>query len=110
MNAITPRSSDPCRLVEWKPLASGALLGKATIAFTGGWIVAGIPIFRRADGSLSAGGPDTPVVGSDGVQLRDGEGRRRYAKVISFETSEARERWNRAVLDALRVAGIGGAP
>jgi hypothetical protein len=100
---------DGARLIDWKPLDSGSLIGKATIAFASGLTVSNIPVFRGRDGALSAGGPDAPLVDQNGIQLRDAGGKRRYTKVISFENREARERWNRAVLTALRDAGIAGA-
>jgi hypothetical protein len=107
--ATPPVRAEPriCVLREWKPNANaGSLAGKATVAFSGGWIVSNIPIFRRGDGSLSAGAPDMPLVGPDGTQLVDEDGRRRYAKVISFETPAARIRWNDAIVDALGDAGV----
>jgi hypothetical protein len=104
----TPRERI-ARMLEWRPAAgNSSLLGKATIRFNGGWIVAGVPIFRQADGSLSAGTPDAPLIGPNGAQLIDDAGKRRYGKVISFEGSEARRRWNDAVVDAVTAAGITG--
>jgi hypothetical protein len=99
------------RLVEWKPTTgqSGALIGKATICFAGGWTISGIPVFQGADG-LSVGTPDAPLVDRDGVQLRDESNKRRYVKVVSFATSEARKRWQVLVLGALAAGGITGAP
>jgi hypothetical protein len=95
------------RMLEWRPSAgNSSLLGKATIRFAGGWIVSGIPIFRRADGSLSAGTHDAPLVGPDGVQLLDDAGKGRYGKVISFDGTEARRRWNDAVIAAVSEGGI----
>jgi hypothetical protein len=108
---IAPPRERIARMLEWRPAAgTSSLLGKATIRFNGGWIVTGVPIFRRADGSLSAGTPDAPLVGPDGAQLVDDAGKRRYGKVISFDGSEARRRWNDAVVDAVIAAGITGAP
>jgi hypothetical protein len=43
-----------------------------------------------------------PLVGPDGTQLLGEDGKRRYAKVISFETPAARTRWN----DGNRCGGI----
>ena len=94
-------------LREWKPSTNpGSLAGKATVSFSGGWIVSNIPIFRRSDGSLSAGAPDMPLVGPDGTQLVGDDGKRRYAKVISFDTPAARTRWNDAIVHALHEAGV----
>lgn len=107
--ATPPTRSEPriCVLREWKPPTNaGSLAGKATVAFSGGWIVFNVPIFRRSDGSLSAGAPDMPLVGSDGAQLVGEDDKRRYAKVISFETPAARTRWNDAIVRALSEAGV----
>jgi hypothetical protein len=95
------------RMLEWRPAAgNSSLLGKATVRFAGGWIVAGIPIFRRADGTLSAGTPDAPLVGPDGQHLTDDAGKRRYGKIISFDGAEAGRRWNDMVLAAVTEDGI----
>jgi hypothetical protein len=104
------RTAGACRLVEWKPFDTGSLIGKATIAFAGGWVVSNVPVFQRTDGTLSAGTPDAPLVDQNGNQIRDADGKRRYSKIISFENTTARDRWNRTVLAALADAGIGGAP
>jgi hypothetical protein len=107
---VTTPGERACRLVEWKPgPGNSALAGRASIAFSGGWVISSIAIFRGTDGSLSAGVPSAPIIGPDGAQLLDVDGKRRYAQVISFETKAARERWNRAILGALAAAGIAGA-
>ena len=101
------RSERLARLTDWRPVADNAsLAGRATIAFSGGWIVAFIPIFRRADGGLSAGAPSMPILAADGTHQRDEHGKRRYAPVISFADRDARERWDQTVLGALRDGGI----
>jgi hypothetical protein len=95
------------RMLEWKPATgNSSLLGKATIRFSGGWIVSGVPIFVRADGSLSAGTPDSPLIGPNGQQLVDDAGKRRYGRIIAFDGPEARRRWNDAVLAAVIDGGI----
>ena len=54
------------------PFESGALIGKEKVAFRGGWVVSEVPVFRGRDGSLSAGGPDAPLVDQTGAQLPTG--------------------------------------
>ena len=102
-----PRSAPNCTLVEWRPTAGdSALIGRCTIRFAGGWTVAFIPIFRSQDGSLSAGVPSMPQLGSDGTHMRDQNGKKKYAPIISFADQDARARWNAAVLSALNAGGI----
>ena len=42
-----------------------------------------------------------PMIGKDGTALRDAEG---YSPIVSFDSKDARDRLNGAVLDALRLA------
>jgi hypothetical protein len=110
---LAPRRTDerPCKLLEWKPwpLSNPSLVGHATIAFAGGWTIHAIPIFRRADGSLSAGVPNAAQLDAEGhVRLKDGK--RQYTAVVTFETADGRERWQRLVQGALAAGGITGAP
>jgi hypothetical protein len=100
-------SERSCRLVDWKPVdGNPSLAGRATIAFAGGWIVGSIPVFRRGDGSLSAGAPSMPLLDANGQHMRDEAGKKRYAAIITFTDRDARGRWERAVLGALRDGGI----
>jgi hypothetical protein len=96
-----------CRVLDWKPTQGNpTLAGRASVCFQGGWIVSGIPIFRRPDGALAAGSPTAPLVGSDGMQLTDNVGKRRYAQIISFESEAARRRWDAAICAALAKGGV----
>lgn len=105
-----PRSSI-CRIAEWRPIdGNPTLAGRCTVTFGGGWTIAGVPIFRRADGTLSAGVPSIPLLGADGTHLRDDSGKKRYLPIVTFESDEARTRWRDAIADALADAGIGGGP
>jgi hypothetical protein len=105
------RGERPCRITQWAPFEdSGALLGKCTVAFRNGLVISGVPVFRKGNGGVSIGTPDCPLVDGQGMQLRDPEtGKRRYGKVVSFATHEARERWNATIAAALADAGITGA-
>jgi len=104
--AVPQRTERACRLMQWTPVDNNpSLIGRATIAFAGGWVVAGIPIFRRADGSISPGVPSTAQLDAEGrIKVRDGK--RQYASILTFETVEAKARWQRMVLGALIDAGI----
>ena len=106
--ASVPKVQVPaaCKLVDWKSFEGSPLIGKAAVAFPSGLVIANIPVFRRHDGGLSAGTPDMPIVDAQGQQLRDRDGKRRYAKIITFETDAARQRWVRDVLSVLAAAGI----
>jgi hypothetical protein len=104
------RGERVARVLNWQPVdGNPSLIGKATVTFAGGWTVPSIPIFKRADGSLSAGTPSYPVVGPDGVQQRDEAGKRQYTAALFFTDNQGRRRWSELVLAALADAGITGA-
>lgn len=108
MSATALRVRQPgsgARLVEYKPwpYQNPSLIGHATVDFSG-WLVHRIPIFRRGDGTLSAGGPNAAEVDREGQQ-KEHAGKRQWWKVVTFE-GDGSERWNRAVLGALDAAGV----
>jgi hypothetical protein len=92
-----------------RPERTPSLLGRCAIMFSGGWCISGIPVFRRADGTLSVGVPNAVQLDTDG-RIKQRDGKRQYTAVLSFEATEARERWQRLVLGALAAGGITGAP
>jgi hypothetical protein len=101
------RERGPARLVKWEPwtLPNPSLLGHATVDFHG-WQIAGIPIFRTTKlGGVSVGVPNAAVV-KDGKQVEDERGKRRWNAVVTFANREARERWDRTVLQAIADAGL----
>jgi hypothetical protein len=101
------RTDRACRLVEWTPwpFDNPSLIGHCAVAFAGGWVVHAIPVFRRGDGSLSVGVPNAAQLDAEG-RIKQRDGKRDYKSILSFETSEARERWQRMVLRALAAGGI----
>jgi hypothetical protein len=98
----------PCRLASWTPWhqPNPSLVGHCDVVFAGGWRINGVPVFRRGDGSWSAGAPTSPQIDRDGRQRTDLAGKRLYSPLLQFETAQARERWQSAVLGALAAAGI----
>jgi hypothetical protein len=110
MSVTLQRTDRACRLIEWKPwpFDNPSLIGHCAIAFAGGWVVHLIPVFRRGDGSLSVGVPNAAQLDAEG-RIKQRDGKRDYKPILTFETAEARERWQRMVLGALAAAGITGA-
>jgi hypothetical protein len=104
----TERVERGCRLIRWTPwpFPNNSLIGHATVSFAGGWQVHKIPVFKKADGSLSVGTPSAAELDSEGrVRLR--ENKKVYSAVITFETNDARNRWQHLILAALAAAGVG---
>jgi hypothetical protein len=102
-----PRAERVCRLVGWQPWpgTNSSLIGHATISFSG-WVVHRVPVFRKADRTLSVGTPSAPEIDAEG-RIKTRDGKRQYWPVITLENNESRERWQRSVLAALAAGGIG---
>jgi hypothetical protein len=110
--ASPPRPAPLCRVVEWKPwpFDNPSLIGHVDAVFSGGWRINAIPVFKRADGSLSVGVPSIPVLDSDGRVRLKPDGKKQYTALIGFEAPGAKRRWEDAILGALAAAGITAAP
>jgi hypothetical protein len=105
--AVPRQPGAGARLVSFEPWPTPhpSLAGHATVDFNG-WIVSKIAIFRRRDGTLSAGVPSYPQIDADGRVRVDDAGKRLYVAAIRFVGDGAQERWQRAVLTALADAGV----
>lgn len=102
------RQPPVCRLLSWTPWTrpNEFLLGHASVAFSGGWQVHHVPVFRTKTGETTVGTPSAADIGADGRIRVDGGGKRVYRPVITFEGAAGRERWSAAILRALADAGI----
>jgi hypothetical protein len=105
-----PRAERVCRLLEWRPwpFPNPSLLGHCSVSFSGGWCVHRVPVFKRADGTISVSTPEAADVDREGRAKLKPDGKRSYTKIITFETASARERWQQSILAALAAAGISG--
>jgi hypothetical protein len=66
--AVIPREARTdraCRLVKRKPWSfeNPEFIGHCSVAFAGGWVMHKVPVFRRGDGTISAGVPSIPHLG-----------------------------------------------
>jgi len=106
--SVTPARADTrCQLVDWKPwpFENPSLLGHATVSFSG-WVVNRTPVFRNRDGGLSVGSPSAPEIDAEGhIRIND-VGKKQYWPLLTFETKEAKDRFERMGLGALAAAGI----
>lgn len=48
--------------------------------------------------------PAKPMIGRDGIAMKDANGKARYSPVIEFSTREIRTKWSDAVIAAMRIA------
>jgi hypothetical protein len=93
----------PTLIVEdWKPVGRNTLLGFCRVRLPSGMILHDVAVHTR-DGTWWVSPASKPMLSADGTALRDAEGKIRYQPIVSFEKT-ARQRFNSAIIDALRLA------
>jgi hypothetical protein len=83
------------------PMAKNTLVGFATIRVPSGLVFHDVGVHRQGD-SLWAMPASKPMLGPDGVQLRDTRGKLRWTPIVSFADKRTRDRWSDGVIAALR--------
>jgi DNA-binding cell septation regulator SpoVG len=91
------------KILDWRLMQRGALVGSAKIELPSGVIIHDINVMDGASGPWAAM-PRRVQVDRNGVALRDSEGRVKYAPIIEFATRELRDRFSSEVIAALRAA------
>ena len=89
---------------DWKSRESGTLRGFFTTNLASGLVLHELMLHER-DGKWWISFPSKPMLGTDGVALRDDSGKVRYSSSsIEFTNPQARSRFIEQVLGALRQA------
>jgi hypothetical protein len=86
---------------DFKPLHRATLRGFFNAAMPSDLVLHEVALHHR-DGTWWVQPASKPMLSRDGTVLRDDAGKIRYSPIVSFRTKQARDRFNRAVLEALR--------
>jgi hypothetical protein len=89
------------RILGFRPMQAGALVGFADVALPSGMVLHRCSIFTK-DERAWASPPSKPVIGRDGVAQRTADGKTRYEPTVSFTDRWTQERWSNAIVEALR--------
>ncbi len=98
-------------VTEWKPLHRNSMRGFMTATLPSGMVLHDI-VVHVSDGKPWAAPPSKPMIGRDGVVMKDATGKARYSPIISFADKPTRERWSCSMIAALTAAypdALGGA-
>src|SRR4051794_18520711 len=95
-------NSRSLRLVDWKPLVSGALLGRAAVEING-LIIADIGVFAH-NGSRWTQLPAEPQRDLDGQLVRDDRGKVKYRRRLTWQSRSLQEWFREAVIAAIEAA------
>ena len=91
------------RVREWRPLRKNSLVGFAKVELPSGMIIADVTVLTGPHGPW-ARPPSKPMVGSDGVVMKDASGKVRYSPIIEFTSKEVRNRFSASVIEAVQAA------
>src|SRR4051812_30083032 len=83
------------------PMARNSLLGFATVQAPSGMVFHDVAVHRQND-SLWVSPASKPMLDRNGVQMKDANGKLRWTPIVSFKDKQARDRWSRAVIGALK--------
>ena len=96
-------NAPPVTIFDWKPLHRATLRGFLTAHLPSGMNLHDVSVHYR-DGTWWASPASKPLLGADGIAMRDADGKIRYSPVVSFESKTARQRFKSGIIDALRLA------
>jgi DNA-binding cell septation regulator SpoVG len=101
---LAPRRAPEAKITRWSPHrnAAGTMLGFLSIALPSGLIINDAKLMIGSAGKRWIGMPSIKQVDKDGMPRLDAKGRQAWSPIIEFANSEARDRFNDLVLDALR--------
>jgi hypothetical protein len=89
------------KVLECRALHQGSLRCFCKVRVASGIEIADIAV-HQAGSRTWAAPPVKPMIGRDGVVLRDGDGKIRYAPIVSFMTHGVRSNWSRQIIAAIR--------
>jgi hypothetical protein len=91
--------SAPVRILAWRPLRKGSLLGFAAVQFSSGLQINEIGVFRSGSRRW-ANPPGLPWI-KDGAVVRDLLGKIKYSPAITFFNHGVQSSWSRQVIAAM---------
>jgi hypothetical protein len=89
------------RLLDFRPLAKGALRGLATLEPPIGLMINGIPILIGENGPWTSL-PNKRQIGQDGRHKTDVNGKAQYTPVLSWRDRDLSDRFSTAVVELVR--------
>lgn len=87
-------------ITDWKPIARNSLRGFFTATMPSGLVFHEVAA-HTSNGKKWVSPPSKPMVGKDGVALKDENGKVKYSPLISFSDKATRDKWSSAVVNAL---------
>ena len=93
-------ASMPVELLEFKLVRKGAAIGVARVRLGRALILHDVMVLS-SNGKVWANAPGKPLVGKDGLVLKNDQGKVRYSPIVEWKDKESRERFSAAVIAAV---------
>ena len=107
---MTPRERRLLRLVSFKELRKGGLIGFCTVEITPpGLTIVDCPLRVNGEGSYWCALPAKPMLGQDGRQVESG-GKKQYATILKWRDRGLSDRFSERVIELVRQQYPGVAP
>lgn len=91
----------PVVLQDWKPVTKGTLRGFARVRLGKALVIVDVPVLA-SPGKVWVTLPGKPLIGSDGVMLRDARGKPRYAPILEWADRDRSARFSAGVIEAIK--------
>ena len=91
------------RILDWRALRKNSLIGFAKAELPSGMVIADVTVLT-SEGGAWASPPSKPMIGRDGSVMKDANGKIKYQPIIEFTSKNVRDKFSRAVVEALRAA------
>jgi hypothetical protein len=95
--------AETLRLIDWRPLRKGKLLGFGVIETPLGLRIHDVPVLQGKNGPWAAL-PTKPELDGDRRQRRDAEGNPSYARVLSWRIQRLEEAFSARVVALVRAS------
>jgi hypothetical protein len=89
------------KILDWRPMRWNSLPGFVKIEMPSGLVIADVTVLGGERGAW-ASPPSKPMLGRDGIALKDQNGKIKYCPIIEFTSKEVRDRFSTGVIQALR--------
>jgi hypothetical protein len=88
-------------LRRWRPLRRGSLRGFVSVALPSGLLIEDVAV-HVTGGRIWASLPGRPMLGRDGMALRDDRERIRYSQIIRWRSRELADEFSRRVAELIK--------
>lgn len=100
MSGALPDGRPRMKLLEWRAIGKGALIGRANIELPSGLQIADCGVFIK-ERARWAQMPAEPMRDAGGQPLKDDQGKTRYRSPVKWRSHDLQSRWSHALIELI---------